>query len=161
MQPSFNYEMFEKERQRIADQIKAKKAIKEQDKERRKAILERMAQRNQELYGGIESGQNEAKEEDKEDLDYLDNEEELAMLGKRYKAAVGPVDGPLKHNEQKPTYGVLRAPESRDAEIDENTEATGVSNQGQFGREMDKQKNQSPLDLLSQKLLNKQKASGY
>lgn len=159
VQPSFNYELFEKDRQRINEQIKAKELIKQQDKERRKAILERMAKRNQELYpddGNMKRGDSKQSE----DLDYLDNEEELAMLGKRYRDAVAPVEGPKRESDKK-QYGVMRPPVSRDDDTDEKLEADDDDDLNSTPNKPEQRNTENPLNLLSQKMLNKQKTSGY
>lgn len=80
-QPTFSLDLFERERQRQEDDIKAKQALKQQDKDRRKQILDRMAQRNKEL---TENTENLTTFED-DDLDCLDPEEEDARLGKDSK----------------------------------------------------------------------------
>ena len=135
-------DLFERERQRQAEDAKARQALKMQDKDRRRQILMRMAQRNQELTG------EEAQKEEDEDLDCLDQEEEIALLGKRYKATLGEIQG---ESVQKKFYQVEKAPEEvkRDEEEDLGKE-----------EQIDEQKMGYEPDL-EQRIRDKQRALGY
>ena len=146
MRPSFNLATFEKDRDRLLDEEKARQALAHQEKQRRKAILEKMVMRNKEL--GLEAEPIQVPRPD--DFDSLEHDDELAYLGKRYRETLASV--PRKQPE-KQAYQVVAQPKPRDQD---DAEEAGPGDPAEPpAREA------SPLDLLSQKMLSKQKNSGY
>lgn len=146
-QPTFSLDLFERERQRQEDDIKAKQALKQQDKDRRKQILDRMAQRNKEL---TENTENLTTFED-DDLDCLDPEEEDARLGKRLKASLAV------NEEEKPkkSYQVMRPPEeNKESNRDQDDTIQEEGDEREFNKE-------NTNDNLLKKASDKQKAMGY
>lgn len=156
VQPSFNIDNFERDRLKFAEEAKARQAIKQQDKERRRAILQKMVEKNKELFGE-DAGEAVDNGHKSQDLDCLDDTEELAMLGKRYKASIGIKQDPGPgHVAEKKVYGVMRPPAARDVEEDEVKDEAGRPTEREEGQTI-----KSPLEMLSERIQNKQKASGY
>lgn len=158
VQPTFSLDLFERERLRQIDDAKARAALKQQDKDRRREILARMAERNRELT----APQQDDLQDD--ELDCLDPEEEDARLGKRFKAnlvADTPEDGPQK------IYQVARPPvQDISSKRDEDEEPVGVEEDVVgFGVETHLQGNSSQnltgSKQISKEINDKQKAMGY
>ena len=164
VQPTFSLETFEKNREKLREEKKMRDMLAEKEKERRKSILEKMEMRNRELAGEVI--------EDKglpnfaEDLDQLDNDEELASLGKRYRKENKDVAEPQNSGPKK-LYTVQSKPADRDdneeigQEDGEDDAMVENANKMSNSKVTAGSQKASPLDLLSQKMLLKQKASGY
>lgn len=156
VQPSFSVELFERERQRQVDDAKARQALKQQDNDRRRRILETIAQRNKELY------EQEAETNADDDLDCLDPEEEDARLGKRLKASIL---ADVEENRPKKLYQVARPPTeepvpNRD-EMDEEIDGTLMVERYENSLINTEAAKASHEEQVKQRVSERQKSMGY
>lgn len=141
--------VFQKERERLIEEERTTEILRNKEKERRKDILDKMRKRNKEL--GLDQSDITYNQQD---YDELDSNDELAVIGKRYRQQYTPtnnISDSVSRLNPPIVYRVIDKPTSRDDE-EVDRDRTIIE---------DKETSYSPLDMLNKKILDKQKQHGY